>query len=173
MQDIDVDSAPGLCFLKTCFQNPKHLEGGWLETKREKLLCYEIPWDNSLMYSGFSSGGEVPRNPFYWGSHSLFAAELLQGIRTKASRREGGKENKEILTAAEQAWGAHSQTRPTSSHLRSLSNTSVPLGHGWIPHSLTMKMHPAETTKGIPGSELPVHTLATWAGRRQQGLESH
>ena len=79
----------------------------------------------------------------------------------------------EILTAAEQAWGAHSQTRPTSSHLRSLSNTSVPLGHGWIPHSLTMKMHPAETTKGIPGSELPVHTLATWAGRRQQGLESH
>ena len=91
---------------------------------------------------------------------NLFAAELLQGIRTKASRREGGKENKEILTAAEQAWGTHSQTRPTSSHLRSPGNTSVLLGHGWIPLSLMMKMHPVETTKGIPGSELPVHTLA-------------
>ena len=79
----------------------------------------------------------------------------------------------EILTAAEQAWGAHSQTRPASSHLRSPGNTSVLLGHGWIPLSLTMKMHPVETKKGIPGSELPAHTLATWAGRRQQGLESH
>lgn len=173
MQNADVDSAPGLCFLKTCFQNPKSMEGWWLETKREKLLCYEIPWDNSQMYSRFSSGGEVSRNPFYRGSRSLFAAELLQGIRTKASRREGGKENKEILTAAEQAWGAHSQTRPASSHLRSPGNTSVLLGHGWIPLSLTLEMHPVETKKGIPGSELPVHTLATWAGRRQQGLESH
>lgn len=105
-------------------------------------------------------------------ARSLFAAKLLQGIRTKASRSEGGKENKEILTAAEQAWGAHSQTQPASSHLRFPGNTSVLLRHGWVPLSLTMKMHPVETTKGIPGSELSVHTSAPWAGRRQRGLES-
>lgn len=106
-------------------------------------------------------------------SRSLFAAKLLQGIRTKASQSEGGKENKEILTAAEQAWGAHQPNPTASSHLRFPGNTSVLLRHGWVPLSLTMKMHPVETTKGIPGSELPVHTLATWAGGRQQELESH
>ena len=90
-------------------------------------------------------------------SRSLFAAKLLQGIRTKASRSEGGKENKEILTAAEQAWGAHSQTQPASSHLRFPGNTSLLLRHGWVPLSLTMKMHPVETMKGIPGSAACSH----------------
>lgn len=81
MQSADADFAPGpLLFKNRLSKLETFFSGVKMAEDKEKRLCYAIPWDNSLIYSGFSSGGEVLRNPFYRGSRPFFTAELLPGM---------------------------------------------------------------------------------------------
>lgn len=116
---------------------------------KERRNCFVMEIPGIILY-------RCTQDSVRWGSFQkpilprvTFTSLLLNcfvGSELKHHEEKEGKENKEILTAAEAGLG-RPQPNPGPASIGPPGNTSVLLGH-LAGLSLTLEMHPVETKKG-------------------------